>query len=324
MYNLATKRCTSMTVNGRSSPQDRSSDSGEQARQRHDDTARTDRRRRLLWRGGIGVALLAVATIVAVVIVGAVRPSTAGPLNMASDGVLLGADETGVIAASTVALTADEAPIATDHAALANLVNITMYVDYLRPFCGEFDNANAAQTTSWITAGNATVEIHPISIMDSASAGTSYSTRAANAAACVADSDPDSFLAVNTALFASQPQEQTTGLTDAEILAVLEHAGVQGAAVTDCVTEQTFASWVAGATDRALSGPLPNSDIAAVTGTPTVLVNGVSYTGPFDDAEAFEQFVLSEVADLDDEIAPSEAHAAAEADAGAAQNTPME
>ena len=322
-----------MTTNGppsaRPSAQDRRSDAREHARQLRDDSVLQGRRHRVLWRGGIGVALLAVATIVAVVFVGAVRPGAAGPLNMASDGVLLGADETGVIAASTVALTADEAPIATDQDALANLVNITMYVDYLCPFCGEFDNANAAQISSWITAGNATVEIHPISIMDSASAGTSYSTRAANAAACVADTDPDSFLAVNTALFASQPQEQTTGLTDNELLAVLEGAGVQGAgvsgaAVADCVTEQTFTAWVAGATDRALSGPLPNADVETVTGTPTVLVNGVSYEGPFDDAEAFEQFVLSEVADLDDdEIALAEAQAAAEA-AEAAKNSETE
>jgi nucleoid-associated protein YgaU len=86
------------------------------------------------------------------------------------------------------------------------------------------------------------------------------------------------------------------------------------------VTEQTFASWVGGATDRALTGPLPNSDVRAVTGTPTVLVNGVSYTGAFDDAAAFEEFVLTEAADLDDdEIALAEAQAAAQAAAKAAE-----
>ncbi|MFC5929277.1 hypothetical protein D6T64_20420 [Cryobacterium melibiosiphilum] len=307
-----------MTSNGRPAPRpslkDRRADAREHARQLREDSARRVRTRRLLWRGGIGVGLLAVATIVAVVLVGAARPAAVGPLNMASDGVLLGADATGVVAAPTLALAADEDPIDTDPAALANLVNITMYVDYLCPYCGQFDTNNAEQIASWVTAGNATVEIHPISIMDGSSAGTSYSTRAANAAACVADTAPDSFLAVNTALFAAQPEEQTAGLTDAELLAVLRSAGVQSDAVTDCVTGQAFASWVAAATDRALAGPLPNADVQTVTGTPTVLVNGVSYAGAFDDAAAFEQFVLTEAADLDDdEAALAEAQAAAEA-----------
>lgn len=309
-----------MTLNGRPSPKDSRTDAREHARRLRDDTAHNARRRRLLWRGGIGAGLLALATIVAVVIVVAARPAATGPLNMASDGVLLGADETGVVAAPTLALTADDDPIATDPAALANLVNITMYVDYLCPFCGQFEAANAEQIASWVTAGNATVEIHPISIMDSSSAGSSYSTRAANAAACVADSDPNAFLAVNTALFAAQPEEQTSGLTDAELLAVLQAAGVQSDAVTECVTGQTFSTWVASATDRALAGPLPNADVETVTGTPTVLVNGVSYDGAFDDAAAFEEFVITEASDLDDdEIALAEAQAAAAAAQAAAE-----
>ncbi|TFD54588.1 hypothetical protein E3T55_04010 [Cryobacterium frigoriphilum] len=308
-----------MTLNGRPSQKDRRTDAREHARQLRDDTAYTARRRRRLWRGGIGLGLIAVATIVAVSIVAAVRPAAAGPLNMASDGVLLGADESGVVAASTVAVVVGEDPIATDPTALANLVNITMYVDYLCSYCGQFEAANAEQIASWVTAGNATVEIHPIAILDKSSAGGSYSTRAANAAACVADSAPNDFLAVNTALFAAQPDEHTTGPTDADLLSVLHSAGVQSEAVTDCVTEQTFASWVGGATDRALTGPLPNSDVRTVTGTPTVLVNGVSYTGAFDDAAAFEEFVLTEAADLDDdEIALAEAQAAAAAAAAAA------
>jgi len=75
----------------------------------------------------------------------------------------------------------------------------------------------------------------------------------ANATACGADSTSNSFLAVNSALFAAQPEEQGADLTDAELLAVLHSAGVRSPAVTDCVREQTFASWVENATDRALA-----------------------------------------------------------------------
>jgi len=300
-----------MTLNGRPSSKDRRTDARDNARLIGDATTRRARGRRRLWSCGVAVALL---VIVAATLALTVRPTPVGPRNMASDGVLLGADDSGIVAAQTVALPAGDDPVATDPATLAHLVTITLYVDYLCPYCGQFDAANAAHIASWVAAGNAAVEIHPLAIMDNSSAGRSYSTRAANAAACVADSAPNSFLAVNSALFAAQPDKKATGLTDAELLSVLQSAGVHSTAVTDCVTDQTFASWVGTATDRALAGPLPNADVTSVTGTPTVLVNGVRYEGDLDDPATFEKFVLTMTMNPDDdEIALAEPPAAATA-----------
>ena len=47
----------------------------------------------------------------------------------------------------------------------------------------------------------------------------------------------------------------------------------------------------ADATTRALDGPLPGTDLPAVTGTPTVLVDGQQYQGAIDDPAAFAAFV---------------------------------
>ena len=145
-----------------------------------------------------------------------------------------------------------------------------------------------------VTTGAATLEIHPISILDRLSSGTEYATRAANAAACVANVEPDSFLAFNTAMFANQPAENTTGMTDAELTSLVGAAGVASTDVAACIADQTYSGWVGASTQRALDGPIPNSDIEQVKGTPTVLVNGVQYTGSNADAAAFEAFVTAQ------------------------------
>lgn len=254
-----------------------------------------EQRRRWAWRGGITVVLVAIVAVIAIVIVSNATPgATNGPANMASDGVLLTGDGTTVSVVKTPALTANEKPIATDQTALANTVNIVTYVDYLCPYCGQFETTNGPQITSWLTAGNATLEVHPMSILDSASRGTKYSTRSANAAACVANYEPSKFLDVSTALFANQPKEDTEGLTNAQLTALVKGAGATNSSIPNCISDGTFSAWVAAATTRALDGPLPNSKVPKVEGTPTVLVNGVKYTGALDDASAFQAFVTQQ------------------------------
>ncbi|MDH6235747.1 thioredoxin domain-containing protein [Cryobacterium sp. CG_9.6] len=277
----------------RPAKKDRRKQTRETATGLRDDQKKTATYRRLLWRGGIGVALVAAATIVALVIITQSTPSGAGPRNMASDGILIGGDGATVSAANTPALAAAAQPVATDQTQLDDMVNIDIYVDYLCPACGQFDTTNAAQIASWVTAGNATLELHPISIRDTSSLGTNYSTRAANAVACVANFQPDSFLAVNTALFANMPAENSAGLTNSELQNVIETAGAADSNIPECIRNETFSPWVGEASDRALTGPLPNADIAKITGTPTVLVNGTSYRGSLTDRAAFLAFVTA-------------------------------
>ncbi|WEO77876.1 thioredoxin domain-containing protein [Cryobacterium sp. SO2] len=266
----------------------------ETARIQREEQKKREARNRWFLRGGIGLTLVAVAAIVAVLIVGSIKPAAPGPLNMASDGILMQGDGTAITAVPTAATAADADPVATDVDALTDTVNITVYLDYLCPYCNQFETANAEQLTNWLTAGNITLEVHPISILDNSSNGTKYSTRAANAASCVANYQPDSFLDVNAALFANQPTEGTSGLTDAELVSLVETAGVTDESVATCITDQEFSKWVGTATDRALAGPLPNTSLAAVTGTPTVLVQGVQYSGDLADAAAFETFVMEQ------------------------------
>jgi len=263
----------------------------EAARQRAQ-RARTQQKRRqrgvrLGLQIGLGVVLLAAATIVTLVLVDSVKPAGPGPANMSQGGITIGQDLKAVTASSS------PAPTATDG---SGAVRITMYVDYLCPTCGQFERANADYIESLVDSGAATVDIHPIATLSNRSQGTKYSLRAANAAACVADHSPDQFFAVNAALFAKQPEQGTAGLTDAQLTRVV--TGVDGlqqrSAITKCIDDQTFSKWVDERTTSVVGGDVPGLSSGDFPGVPLVLVNGQRYelTSPITNDD-FRTFVVT-------------------------------
>jgi protein-disulfide isomerase len=262
----------------------------QKAKQLREEQKKKDRRNRVLLQGGIVVAAVAIVAIVVFAITSSIRPEGPGPKNMASDGILIGA---GMDAVTTPALQPDAEPVASKPDTSGTVADIRIYLDYLCPYCGDFESTNSEQIAKWVDSGAATVEIHPISLLTSKSAGTQYSLRAANAAACVANYAPNDFYAFNSAMFVDQPKEGTAGRTDDEIKAIVKKTvSTQVPKITDCIDNLAFKSWVLASTDRALTGPLPNSSIPAVKGTPTVLVNGKQYVGSLDDPKEFASFVL--------------------------------
>ena len=246
-------------------------------------------------------ARIIIASVIVAVIVGVAaggyffvlqgqRPTGPGPLNMRSDGIVIGGD---FVAERTPATQVGQKPLATAIDDESDVIRIQMYVDYFCPVCNTFEQTNGEQIVKWLDTGVATVEIHPIPLLDRVSQGTKYSSRATNAAACVANYAPDQYYAFHTELFAQQPEESTVGLTDEQLIQVAKDAKVTAvSSVTTCITDQRVRTWVAESKERALTGPIADSDIAAISGTPTILVNGQQYTGAADDAQAFRQFVL--------------------------------
>ena len=157
----------------------------------------------------------------------------------------------------------------------ASAVVVSVYYDYMCPYCAKFEAANAGALDKMVAAGQVTVEYHPVAFLDQQSQGSKYSTRAVQAVAYVADADPAHFVAFHEALLADQPAEGTTGLSDAQIVAVAVKAGVPQATADKITTGgATFAKWVAGATQQAV--------LDKVTGTPTVLINGKATASTLD------------------------------------------
>jgi protein-disulfide isomerase len=151
---------------------------------------------------------------------------------------------------------------------------IVVYVDYQCPICQAFDVPNNPQLRSWVDTGAATLEIRPISFLDRASLNQ-YSSRAANAAFCVANFAPDAFFDFHEALMIKQPAEATEGLTDNELFETASAAGANSTEVKGCIQNKSFGDYVAQHTQKVLNQPQQG---ITVSGTPTILVNGKQYT----------------------------------------------
>ena len=282
-----------MTIDGsgdRQSKNQRREAAREKAKQLREEQRKKEVRNRAILISSLSVVVIAIIVGVALVIVSTIRPAGPGPQNMASEGIQIG---TGFVAETTPALAAGEDPVPTVNDPASGTVDIRVYIDYMCPYCGQFEATNNTQMGEWIQSGAATVEIHPLSILDRSSLGSKYSTRSANAAACVANYSPDQFWDYSSLLFQNQPAENTEGLDNQKLKDLASEAKVTAQGdIESCIDDTAFRGWVADATSRALEGPLPDTDEAKVTGTPTVLVNGEKYTGSLTDPDAFSAFVV--------------------------------
>jgi protein-disulfide isomerase len=276
----------------------------EQARLFREKQKTKARRRRFFLQGGIGIAVLAVILVVVMVAVqnnqtAAAAPATAnGPKNMLSDGILFHGVDGTAKAVTTAAVKAKSKPVATDTSKLTTTANIVEYIDYQCPYCNEFLTTNLAQEEKWVDSGKATLEIHPIAFLDSSSEGNRYSSRAANAAACVANYKPDAFLAVTKTLYANQPAEDTAGMSNSKLLGLVSSSGGTGSKIAGCINGESFKTWVSESTTRVTGGTFVGvaKTPEKFPGTPAVFVNGVPYTGSLTNAATFAAFVNSEKA----------------------------
>ena len=248
----------------------------EKARVQREEQIKKQRRTRLAIQLGVVVGVLGIAALITALVINLARSSSNGaiadgPANMISDGIVIGK---GLVAERTAALNSSASP--TDAAAHTEN-RLIVYLDYQCPNCANFEATNGSQIEGWVKSGKITLEIRPISFLDRSSLNE-YSSRAANAAACVANYAPDSFFTFNTAMFNNQPEEGTSGPTNSDIVALIESVtGTTNTELASCVTSGTYASWVTQATDRGIGQP--NEYGLTVTGTPGVFFNGTAVSG---------------------------------------------
>lgn len=143
---------------------------------------------------------------------------------------------------------------------------VETWVDFLCPGCGAFEAQWGEPLQAAAANGDITLKVHPVAILDRASAGTEYSSRTANAMYCVVDDNPDAGLPFLNVLFANQPEEGQETHDDATLKAFAEQSGAPGAAA--CIDDGTYKKFVQSMTSNIPAGP----DGRSVT--PTVVVNG--------------------------------------------------
>lgn len=269
----------------------------EKARLQRQRQQRRERRNRAVLQLSIGGVILAIVAVVAVVIVNSVRPPGPGPANMANGGITLTGPD--LRAVRTAAPAAGAVP--TPQTGTAGKVLIQLFEDFGCPVCQTFEQANDAQIQRLVRSGAAEVQYFPVAILDRAFTDGTYSTRAANAAAAVANYSPDTFQAFLTRMYdpSVQPEERGPGLSDDRLIQEVRRSGAKNMpAIASAIRSGRFASWVGARTDEFTSngGALSAVRFPASrqgAGTPTVIVNGQFYEGAPGDADAFGSFVTS-------------------------------
>ena len=141
---------------------------------------------------------------------------------------------------------------------------LDVYVDFMCPHCGTFEQINGEDLTQAAVDGEVTVNYHPVSFL------SEYSARAANAFAEVANSAPENAMDFMTAMFANQPAEGGEGLSDEEIAEIAVESGVPQE-VADTLADGTYAEWVEVATEQAKRD--------GASSTPTVRLDGDDWGG---------------------------------------------
>ena len=145
----------------------------------------------------------------------------------------------------------------------AGLVRVDAYIDFLCPFCKQFELSAAQTLAALVSSGQASIAHHPMNFLDEAST-TRYSTRASAASGCAADQGR--FTEFAHALFEQQPPEGGPGLSDEQLAAIGREVGLTSPAFTGCLADKPYLDWPSYVTERAAT--------AQVTGTPTVMVAG--------------------------------------------------
>jgi protein-disulfide isomerase len=150
-------------------------------------------------------------------------------------------------------------------------VVLSLYEDFLCPHCGVFEQQFGPTVRKLISTGAVAADYYMVAILDRQ--GNGYSSRAANAAYCVADESTDAFQRFHDALFLQQPGEGAAVYPDnARLIEVARQAGA-GGGVPDCINKGRYVEMSQG--------------LAAATGiqaTPTIKINGQDYETSTPDA----------------------------------------
>jgi protein-disulfide isomerase len=284
-----------MTNAPRGSKNERRDAAREKAREERLRQQRRERRNKVTLQAAIGIVIVAIVAVVAVIIVNSVRPPGPGPKNMANGGITISGAQLAASRTTAPSAAATPTPQATVG---GGKVLIQAYEDFGCPACQSFEQTYGTQIKALITSGAAVVQYHPVAILDSHFTDNSYSSRAANAGAAVANYSPDSYPAFHSLLYQSavQPKEGGAGLTDERLIALVKQVKASNMAqITKAIKDQQFKAWVSARTaefvDKTGSLSAVKIPTANRASTPTIVVNGQYWNST--DAPNFGSFVTS-------------------------------
>ncbi|GAA2855822.1 DsbA family protein [Paenarthrobacter ilicis] len=272
----------------RLSKAERTAQAREKARAIREEQLKKEKRNKLLVGWGIVVAVVVIIAVVAFVVVGNVQNNAPiadnGPTpangNVHGGVTLLANSEVVKSDPATVNVADVPAPQATKPATVTvpggeaeagKPVKVIAYIDFICPVCKRFETTYGESLTSLRNEGKISLEYRPLGFLDQQST-TNYSSRAANAAACVVNTSPEKYADFFNLLFERQPAEGSAGISDKDLKAMATEVGA--ANIDSCVDSKQYRPWVKVATQEAAA--------IGVTGTPTVFIDGKQWDGSTD------------------------------------------
>jgi protein-disulfide isomerase len=174
-------------------------------------------------------------------------------------------------------------------------VVLSLYEDFLCPACGNFEKNFGPTVNKLIDSGAVAADYYMVSILDRQ--GDGYSSRASNAAYCVADESTEAFRRFHAALYAQQPEEGVGPFPDnARLIEVARQAGVAGK-VPDCINSGRYTELAQGL-----------AKATNVSSTPNIRINGQDYTPTTPDALVAKiKEIVGDVPGLDGAAPPAPA-----------------
>jgi protein-disulfide isomerase len=264
----------------RKSKAERTAEAREKAREIREAQLKKDKRNKLLIGWGIVVAVVAILAIVALVVSSNIRNNAPvadeGPTpangNIHGGVTLLANSE--VVKSDPATVNVKDVPSKPEtppaevkapgaEAEAGKPVKVVVYIDFICPVCKRFETTYNEQLTSLRNEGKISLEYRPLGFLDLQST-TNYSSRAANAAACVVNESPEKYSDFVNALFEKQPAEGSAGLSDDDLKKMATDVGAKS--IDTCVEEKKYRPYVKVATQEAAA--------IGVTGTPTAFVDG--------------------------------------------------
>jgi protein-disulfide isomerase len=143
-------------------------------------------------------------------------------------------------------------------------VRVDAYIDFLCPFCRQFDERSGPYLDRLLDAGAISLVYHPLGFLDRLST-TRYSSRASATSGCAADYGH--FREYKDLLFANQPEEGGPGLSQQQLIELGAEAGITDSGFAGCAAKGVYLPWTEYVTLRAVE--------RGVSGTPSVFVVGV-------------------------------------------------
>jgi protein-disulfide isomerase len=286
----------------RKSKAERTSEARENARLIREAQLKKDKRNKLLIGWGIVVAVVAILAVVALVVTTTMRQNAPiadqGPTpanGNVNGGITLLANtdvaklEPATVDAASVGEPPQTAPAEVvapgAEAEAGKPVKVVLYIDFICPVCKNFEAQYNEQLTSLRNEGKISVEYRALGFLDNRSS-TNYSSRAANAAACVVNESPEKYAEFVDSLFANQPAEGSAGISDNDLKKMATDIGAKP--IDTCVDDKTYRPFVKFTTKEAAA--------IGVTGTPTVFVDGQQWGKGASAQTPFPDFLQAAIA----------------------------